>query len=772
MEYLKPLLKRKALLLFICFQFSHFGIYDHLTAQVSNPPTVELSANQQDEFNDLNQQLSDAPKIEDQAKALANLVAFFSKFDVESMNFYIVEIDQLVTRTDNETARAFYSFAKAFDYAQQNDFEKALKSAQLHLSQIKQLRLDSISMLKGFYQVAYFFDDLGRRDSMLHYLEMAEKLVPKNGQKYLGQIYSLYGRAYLLLSEPEKSVQYKRKAIAIKKEVNDPSIAIDQANLGTYYFGQNQHEKAFEVWSEALNYFEKEANFKAAFTLSCNISVLLLELENTEGSREYSERAVSLAKKDNNTIGLAEANLMLSNVENALFNYKASIDFSLKALRFAELSQNQYTIGYCHYVVGTGYYNLNQLDSAQYHLNQCISLYEEHAVSSLAVFSYASHSALGEINKTKGAYKKAIKNFHKYIDWLEQNGRYQRAEYDRYESLGETYEAIGDYKNALTFFKKGQILKDSLLNAENIQEVTELKKEADFKIEKEKTQLQHQAELERETLIQKGLLIGLGMLMLLLFFIYQNFRNTKKKNKIIQNQKAELERLNQTKDHLFSIIGHDLRKPTISFRGITEKLRYLIDAQDFKMLIKFGQVIEENAFALTKLTDNLLNWALTQKQAISYRPTTFSVAAVTEDIFDLFQTIASYKGVELKTDIPEDLEIHTDLNSFDLIFRNLIDNALKYTPKGGIVEVSAKSENYSVEMLVKDSGIGIPSEKLEGLFALKENKSEPGTAGEKGTGLGLHLVNELVKLNKGKIGVESQLGKGSAFNIIFPVQTS
>ncbi len=764
MKYLELLLKKKILLLFFFLQCLPFAPFHHLMAQAPKPPNIDLTATQKKEFDSLSQALSAAEKAGKKAKALANLVAFFSNFDAVSMKFYVEEIAQLANQTNDAQAQAFYSFAQAFDYALQDDFEQALESAKAHLKQAKQLNLDSITMLKAFYQVAYLFDDLGQIDSVVYYLNTAENLVPQNEKKYLGEIYSLYGRAYYLLSEPEKSIDYKRKAIAIKKEINAPSIAVDQANLGTYYLGQNEYEKAFEVWLEALEYFEKEGNTETIFKLYENICILLSEIGDAKGAREYIEKAFLVAQKDDYTIGMASANLMLSKIENQLFNYEESVRFALKALRLAATTSHQFTIGSCQYYAGVGYYNLQQLDSAEFYFNQCISIYEEQSISKLAIYSYASHSALGEIYKSKGDHISAMKNFQTYIDWLEQNGMYKSIEYGTYESLAESYEATDDYKNALINFKKAYSLKDSLLNIENIQEVAELKKETEFKAEKERTQ----AELERKDLIQKGLLLGFGALALLAFLIFRNYQISKKANQLINAQKSELERLNQTKDRLFSIIGHDLRKPAISFRDISKKISFLIDNQDFKTLTKFGKVIEKNAFTLTQLTDNLLNWALTQKQAISYRPEIFPLAEVTEDIFDLFQTIASGKNIDLKSHIPEDLEVYADLNSFNVILRNLIDNAVKYTPAGGTVEVGAKPKNDGVEIFVKDSGIGISIEKLNKLFVLKDNKSVRGTAGEKGTGLGLHLVKELVQLNKGAIEVNSQLQKGTEFSLWFP----
>ncbi len=235
----------------------------------------------------------------------------------------------------------------------------------------------------------------------------------------------------------------------------------------------------------------------------------------------------------------------------------------------------------------------------------------------------------------------------------------------------------------------------------------------------------------------------------------------------ISGQKKELEKLNITKDRIFGIIGHDLRKPVIAFRGIAKKINYLLKKEDYHTLKDLGEGIERDALGLNALTDNLLNWALTQKNAMPYNFEEIELINIVNEIFLTLNRLADDKGLELRHEIDPDTKIFADRNTLLTIVRNLVDNGIKFTPNGGEILITAKPTGFGVDMEVRDNGIGIPPDKLNNIFLLQKDKTTDGTSGEKGTGLGLHLVHEMVELNKGEIKVLSELGKGTTFIVSF-----
>ena len=236
----------------------------------------------------------------------------------------------------------------------------------------------------------------------------------------------------------------------------------------------------------------------------------------------------------------------------------------------------------------------------------------------------------------------------------------------------------------------------------------------------------------------------------------------------IKQKEKQLTQINHTKDRLFAIIGHDLRKPALAFRGISKKVNFLIQQKEFDTLNKLGHSLEHAAFSLNSLLDNLLNWALKQRDVLPYDPKPVNVQEATVEIFQIFEQIAGEKHIHLKLDIARTIHAYSDPNALNTIIRNLIDNAIKYTPEGGSIEVISKEKDKHILIAIKDTGRGMDENQIKNIFELSQNKSTKGTAGERGSGLGLNLVKDLVDLNKGKIKVKSKPKEGTTFEIILP----
>lgn len=271
----------------------------------------------------------------------------------------------------------------------------------------------------------------------------------------------------------------------------------------------------------------------------------------------------------------------------------------------------------------------------------------------------------------------------------------------------------------------------------------------------------------------------LGFLLLSLGYYRLHLNNLRKQNEALEvevlrrtetvrDQAAKLKEQDAVKSRIFAIVGHDLRKPAIAFRGITKKINYLIKKEDYERIQGLGKNLEENANALNKLTDNLLNWALTQRDVLPYNPVEINIKDMAFDIEEFFSTMLRDKGLNFENKVGSQLSVKADSNAMSTVLRNLIDNAIKYTPKGGTITINGMAKDKSISILISDTGIGIAPDKIKDIFQLKQNKSEEGTEGEKGTGLGLHLVQELMRLNKGIIEVESKIGKGTSLKLTFP----
>ena len=236
----------------------------------------------------------------------------------------------------------------------------------------------------------------------------------------------------------------------------------------------------------------------------------------------------------------------------------------------------------------------------------------------------------------------------------------------------------------------------------------------------------------------------------------------------LAEKNKELESLNRTKDRFFAIIAHDLRSPLTSLRGLAQKTVYLMKKNRLEDVIRLGNSVDAAVNNVHKLLDNLLSWALVQESKFPYRPEIIQANELVEEVHLLYKETAESKDVRLTIELHEPCQIFADRQAVATVLRNLVDNALKFTGQDGDVVISASQVNNSCLLIVADTGIGIPSEKIPHIFDHVSDQTTRGTLGEKGTGLGLFLCQELVNMNGGRIRVKSSLGKGTTFEIEWP----
>lgn len=231
----------------------------------------------------------------------------------------------------------------------------------------------------------------------------------------------------------------------------------------------------------------------------------------------------------------------------------------------------------------------------------------------------------------------------------------------------------------------------------------------------------------------------------------------------LQKYSQELQELNATKDKFFSIIAHDLKSPFNSITGLSELIKNEAKFMDVETIEQFAGVIHSTSANTFKLLENLLEWASIQQSKIAFQPESLILRKIAGEVIDLSFEKASSKKIEVINDIPEGMIIIADKNMLKTVLRNLLSNALKFTPTNGQVRISAISEDKQIEIQVIDNGVGIKPEDLEKIFKIDSNYSQRGTENEKGTGIGLMLCKEFVEKHGGKIWVESEEGKGSTF---------
>jgi PAS domain S-box-containing protein len=237
----------------------------------------------------------------------------------------------------------------------------------------------------------------------------------------------------------------------------------------------------------------------------------------------------------------------------------------------------------------------------------------------------------------------------------------------------------------------------------------------------------------------------------------------------IKKAEIELRELNATKDKFFSILAHDLRSPLSSFVGATEILSEDILTMEKVEVKKIIERMKISATNIYSLLENLLEWSRLMRNQMDFSTEKFNLKNKVEACTGILSENAVKKRIEMEIIIPDDIELIADKHMFDGIIRNLVSNAIKFTPVGGKVTVTTDYESdQSIKISIKDTGIGMPPELIRKLFLLTEKTSRVGTEGEPSSGLGLVLCKEFIEKHGGKIWVESEVGKGSTFSFVIP----
>jgi PAS domain S-box-containing protein len=256
-----------------------------------------------------------------------------------------------------------------------------------------------------------------------------------------------------------------------------------------------------------------------------------------------------------------------------------------------------------------------------------------------------------------------------------------------------------------------------------------------------------------------------------LILIDSDITRLKKAEKQIEKQHKELIKLIATKDKFFSIIAHDLKNPFHSIMGFSDLLtRSYVEIEPEKKK-EFIRLIHESSASAYALLENLLNWARTQTNRISFQPSMIDVSLIVNDVFQMVGVTAKNKKVKLI--LPDNFKnvfAYVDNNMIRTVILNLVSNALKFTGPGGTVSISFAEGMEQLKISVSDTGVGMTEDQKQRLFNLKEFHSSSGTSGESGTGLGLIVCREFIRKHGGDITVESEKGKGSTFRFWLPMR--
>lgn len=567
------------------------------------------------------------------------------------------------------------------------------------------------------------------------------------------------GKIHEAAGNYRESISAYFEGLAISKRIkNKLNEGLCYLGLSNVDFRVANNEGALEHGLKAAANFESlgdTAHFIAASMLVGQIDISLGKLDDAYAI--YS-RMLEVAKKIADNALIADNLDHLGAVHSFRKEYRKALAYHEKALNINTKINNQFNLVVNNANIGEAHMRAGNFLKARDFLTTAESVGKKINANSVLIFIYYT---LGECFSLMGDTTATLKNFKHSLELINHQGETRERPYV-YNLLSEHYERNHDKAKSLLYFKKFSTERDSLriVSASYAMEELKTKYEADKREHDLRSALLEnsfkEAKLESSTQTINMLFIFIGTAVIgLLITVVLAIRLYKSEQK--------LKLANKTKDALLSVIGHDLRGPMTNIDQLTRLIR-TSDGKDREDALS---MLERPVHTAVSLLDDLLEWSRSTRQQSVSNSCSICVIEVVNRSIELFQEQATSKQIRLNVNIPGDVTVFADSNHVLSILRNLISNAIKFTPKGGEVSIDHKVENGNVSVRVRDTGLGIQPHHikviLEGKFF-----STHGTHNEKGSGFGLMLCQEFVRLNKGSLNIESKVGKGSIISFTLP----
>lgn len=563
---------------------------------------------------------------------------------------------------------------------------------------------------------------------------------------------------YTRLGKYDSCLYYANAALTTYQQ-DTTVLGIDQAAsvysfVGSAYFQQQQYTTCLEYEFKALDLRETHQLDAVSYTYS-NIANTYMELERYEKALMYFSLAEKFYKERNDTENLAYLHLNLGNAYSKLHNLIKAQEYLGWAMEYARSTPDEWLEMDVLRVLTTIDEELQNHLLLLEHANRGIEL---------AIMLEDSLGLLELYNSRMWAYSKLKKWEEARINrtiiepLLDQvNSALERSVH--YENLVPYFVGQEQYDSAALYYQRFQAIEDSLKEAKLAEKVAEI--ETRYETEKKAQRIEF-LEFERAERTQRERLywvIG-ALLVVFVFILGWLYRLRTQRNR-------ELRALNTLKDQFFGILAHDLKTPLVGFRSITEALQTHHATLPPERVHYFLDQMHNAAHQLYDLLQNLLQWALSQTGRLRYVPQSLDLVQEVQRSIALLQPTATIKSITLEHELPSELVLWADPQLTQTVLRNLLDNAIKFTPPEGRVWVTAEPIDDVWRLSICDTGPGMDAEQQAALFKGALHTG-PKIAGS-GTGLGLVLCRELVERQGGTIGVDSTLGQGSRLWFTLPL---
>ncbi len=571
--------------------------------------------------------------------------------------------------------------------------------------------------------------------------------------------------------DPDTANYYTSLAMDYAQKKGDDSILcralIAQSAVRSY---KGKHAESIELSYKAIRLAEELRDSVSIMDASNNIGIDLYYLEDYQGAITYYQRLIEIAKLVNNQIQLGYGYNNIALIKGELGQVEEEIEFYNLALEAFNKINDAYGLANTQVNLGTAYNKVGKSTQAIENLKNGYEVFQSMENSNGEADAL---TILAEIYLKEGEYARSLELLKSSNQVSEKFGLdLQLQANDRL--LYQVYEAIGNKTMAFNYLKSYHEQFKKVRETEQMQLVADLREAYESeKKEQEIARLSQENEiiqLRAEQTEQQRFILFLGLLFLVVIAvaIFLFYRSKEKSNKRLIEANQQLEQLNQTKNRLFSIISHDLKSPLSSFHLITKSLTDNWDSLEKDHLKDFLITLRDSSANVRDMMDNLLKWALAQTDQLQYEPQSLNPGEVISEVKNQLHAVATLKKMEINIRQDDSLKIEADKAFLEIVIRNLVSNALKYSEVQKKIEVMVESHEGMGVISIQDQGVGMEQQQIDALFSGDMVAHDIQNSSEKGTGLGLVLCKELVHRMNGKLEVTSKINEGTTFRLMFP----
>lgn len=628
-------------------------------------------------------------------------------------------------------------------------------------------------------------------------------------------------------------VYYNQSLELFKKLGNENIQAECLNNIGLIYKSLSEFNIALDYFYDSLTIFEKVNNKAGKARCLFNIGQIYLQRGNSSYALNYCNKSLLLLEQLGDKMRIAQRYNFIGLVYFKQSNYPLAIEHYSKSLQVSQDLEDKEGIASCLNNLGLAHWKGGEIDTAMVNCKLALNIFEEikfrggvadallnlglmhldkqkdelaldHLFKALDISETIQDeerksyilSGISNVYRFRNEHRKAL-NYSDQSLLIADNLGLLIIQRDVREQLSDIYAALKNYNKAYENYILFKVLNDSVFNKDNIKRMAML--EYQYELDKTKQAMvleQHKNDVvateksKRERFLSSTLILGFILMTGFAVVTFRSYLQKRKANLLLAIQKERIENVNKvltvkkqkiqsiakdlsianrTKDKFFSIIAHDLRSPIGNIMSFGELLGEENDEIDEGKKKMFIEIIANESKMTFSLLDNLLLWAGSNTGRISVHKEEIIINDIVSENINFFRAIANTKELNLKNSLNEKICVIADCQMINTVVRNLISNAIKFTPTNGTIEIiSKKTSNNRIDIGISDSGVGIEKEILSKLFNNNSKITTLGTNNEKGSGLGLKLCKEFIEKNEGTIKVDSELDIGTTFWFSLP----